>query len=151
MPSESSFNGITMLNFFSGNAAPFNRFVTCGSLDVLLPGQGTTRGGLGGIFSGEFAGGWTFNDLSFFSAIPVFDFTFNTLEPAFTGQATENLAVAAGMPMVGATGTIISGEPDNPTVLGRWEIISEATPSNCLLFSDSFESGDTSRWTSALP
>lgn len=66
-------------------------------------------------------------------------------DSSFVVKATENLSVAAGLPMVGATGTLIAGEPDNPTILGRWEVISESTPSNCLLFSEGFETGDTSR------
>ncbi len=121
-----SIQGITLLNFFSGNATTTNVFLDSGSIDVFNSAGATTQGNLEAIFIGFFGGGYTPNDVNIYDGFaPFFPTHFFDTEPALDGTAVHNLSGFTGLPNPGTTGDVVAGQPNFGVVIGQWEVPAE--------------------------
>lgn len=124
--SDTAVNGVTLIDFFSGNATPTNTLMDSGSIDVFDSNAATTRSSLNQIFIGALAGGWTTDDVNFYNIIS-FDTHFFTTERALEGSVTHDLSAMSGFPGFGSVGDIVSGEPNSGIVIGQWQVLQPVT------------------------
>jgi len=133
---ETAFNGITLLDFFTGNTVTLDEPLDTGTIGV-LNADGGGRDPLSYIFAGLFDGGWTLDDLNFYEPFVDFDQLFTTTAAAVVGGAAHDLSGLGLLPAMGTIGTVITGLPNaaNPLVLGQWQVIDVNEPSTLgLLF-----------------
>lgn len=127
-------DGLTLLNFFSGNSADFvSSAFPSGGLAVCDDSQYDSRFLLNHLETqdrtGAGEGGWTTNDLQFWGGNT--SMFFNTARIALDGSVTYDFtgtALADDFLAAGTTGSVITGTPDSPTTLGTWKITASVTP-----------------------
>jgi hypothetical protein len=136
---ESSFqadsgNGITLKDFFVGNLTTVTA-TSSGDISVFDAADGSSRRPLPLIWIANFNGGFTPQDISFYSAAATED-TF-TLENqrALTGSAVFDLTTFSGLPADGTVGNIYFGRPDDNQVIGQWRITAVPEPSAGVILS----------------
>lgn len=119
---ESAFTGITLLDFFTGNTIVLDSPLDSGAIEVPTDGA---LAPLPYIFAGDYPGGWTLNDLSFYDPFAVFTMSFADNALALGGSATHDLSGMGVLPSAGMLGTLITGEPNAsvPLTLGQWQIL----------------------------
>lgn len=123
---DDSNNGITLIDFFSGNANPTNSLADTGSIDVFDSNSATTRSSLNQVFIGGLSGGWTTDDVNFYS-LTQFSTHFFTDERALAGSVTHDLSAMTNLPGVGSEGNIVAGEPNSGNVIGQWRVLQPAS------------------------
>ena len=119
---DTAFNGVTLLDFFSGNLASMDGALDAGSIDVFDMTDGSSRQALPNIWVGVWPGGWTTNDLSFYEPVQTFAISFLSTAPALVGGATHDLTGFAGLG-ANRSGDIVVGEPDSNSVIGQWRVV----------------------------
>lgn len=120
---ETAFNGITLLDFFTGNTVVLDSQVDSGGIEVSTASGGTAS--LPYIFAGLFVGGWTLDDLNFYDPFnPLVMMSFADDATALFGSAIHDLSGMGALPTAGMIGSLITGEPDaaTPLVLGQWKV-----------------------------
>ncbi|MCB1676223.1 MAG: hypothetical protein KDI01_08030 [Halioglobus sp.] len=127
---DTAFNGVTLLDFFSGNVAAFDGGLDAGSIDVFDTTDGSSRQALPNIWVGVWPGGWTTNDLSFYEPVQTFAISFLTTAPALVGAATHDLTGFTGLG-ANRSGDLVVGEPDSNSVIGQWRVV--PAPSTAVL------------------
>ena len=125
-PYNSNDFGVTLVDFFDGNATKINGggFDVSGELNVLDSTSGMSRSPLVGMFVANYAD-WTMQDVNFYNFGLLFDVYFDVSQPAFTGQYTANFTNLGftGVPVAGTTGNVITSSPGSPQVIGQWQVV----------------------------
>lgn len=124
---DSSFNGITLLDFLTGNLAALDVLLDSGAINVLDSPAATGRSALDQIFVGDFPGGWTPNDVSIYEFASSFSTSFLTTEIALTGGASHDLSSLTGLPTPGTLGNVVAGLVDDNDIIGQW-VVTGAVP-----------------------
>lgn len=119
--SDSSFNGIVLGSFFTGNS---QAIVTSENGGILVAGSpdGATQTALNFVFVASYFGGWTLNDLGFYAgggATPIY---VNAGQRPYAGEITVDLSTATGLPGLGDSGPILLGPPDLGQFTGGWQV-----------------------------
>ena len=114
--SVDAFDGITLLDFFTGNTTVLDETIDSGTINVLDAGT-AGRSPLTYIFAGPYTGGWTFDDLSFYEPLVPFTQQFSDQVAALSGGAIHDLTGLGALPVPGTIGTLITGAPDDSPLL----------------------------------
>lgn len=126
-------NGITLRDFFTGNTSVVSGGLVDGEISVFDSADGSQERVLDRIWINTFNGGYTRNDVSFYTpepSIPIFSFDDRR---ALTGSAAFDLTAFNGLPEIGETGNVFFDAPDRNQIIGQWRIVSVPEPASGMI------------------